>query len=171
RKHALGRPTHTSPGGVRSTPCPPAAGRRRGFAAALWPVLSRRRGRLRLGNFHPARPAGSRRRRVVGEEKEQEADDQRDRRQGADAERDPHSPAAAGLKKLGAFVVAGPRADDGLLRLIELGLGLSLRLLRLLRRQDVRRRLLSGSWRAFGGRPRGGAAEKLRAAPGVDRGQ
>src|SRR2546426_3870384 len=121
--------------------------------AALAPRL-RRRCRAALRNF-PPRAADRGRSRLVGEEEEEQSDDQHHRRQGPDAERDPHSPAAARPRQLGALVVAGPCVEHAFLRFVQLGLGRALRRLGLLRRHDVRRR------RFAGGRPSRGGAEEL----------
>src|SRR5437016_11200106 len=121
--------------------------------AALMPRLRRGR-RAALRNF-PPRAAGRGRSRLVGEEEEEQSDDQHHRCQGPDAERDPHSPAAARPRQLGALVVAGPCVEHGFLGFVQLGLGRALRHLGLLRRHDVRRR------RFAGGRPSWGGAEEL----------
>src|SRR5438105_7476652 len=127
-----------------------------GAVAALTPRLRRGR-RAALRNF-PPRAAGRGRSRLVGEEEEEQSDDQQHRCQGPDAERDPHSPAAARPRQLGALVVAGPCVEHGFLRFVQLGLGRALRRLGLLRRHDVRRR------RFAGGRPSWGGAEELSLA-------
>src|SRR2546425_6469074 len=84
--------------------------------AALAPRLRRRR-RAALRNF-PPRAAGRGRRRLGREGEEEQSDDQYHRCQGPDAERDPHSPAAARPRQLGALVVVGPCVEHGFLRFV-----------------------------------------------------
>src|SRR2546421_478138 len=81
---------------------------------------------------------------AVREEGKGRPGDQRRRRPRPDAKRDPHSPAAARPRHLGALVSPRPCVDYRFLRPVELGLGHALRSLGLLRRHDVRRRLLAG---------------------------